>query len=284
MTDLRQSSDYARYLKACNWQVAGGSGAYAFIRRIPFTPISIIKVQRPAKISFTAISRLTKKHRAFFVYLEPAANAQATAAQSHGFRLSKSPFLPTKTIHLDLSPPLAKILAQMKKDGRYCLRKAQLQTLQLTKVTNLTAFRAVWPRRWLGWKPSLKNLHRLKKSFGKNALFLAATSPHHQIIAGTVILIANKTAYYYYAFTTKQGRQKLAQYWLVWQAIKELKKRGCQIFDFEGIYGTRFSSKSWLGFSHFKHSFGGTEITYPGCFVKSRLRKVIGICTTRRVG
>ncbi|PJE69294.1 hypothetical protein COU96_00520, partial [Candidatus Shapirobacteria bacterium CG10_big_fil_rev_8_21_14_0_10_38_14] len=96
---------------------------------------------------------------------------------------------------------------------------------------------------WQRWAPSLKSLKNLKKSFAKNALFLAAHSTNGQLLAGTVILITSKKAYYYYAFTTKTGRRSLAQYHLVWQAIKLAKKRGCQSFDFEGIYDKRFPNK-----------------------------------------
>jgi len=132
--------------------------------------------------------------------------------------------------------------------------------------------------------PSFKNIRALKKSFGRDALFLASTvsdlpanrkQKKREVVAGTIILIADspdkkadKTAYYYYAFTSKKGRKLLAQYELVWEAIKLAKKRGCKTFDLEGIYDPRFPVKSWCGFSHFKKSFGGKEINYPGCFRK----------------
>jgi peptidoglycan pentaglycine glycine transferase (the first glycine) len=59
-------------------------------------------------------------------------------------------------------------------------------------------------------------------------------------------------------------------YFIVWEAMKEAKKRGCKIWDFEGIYDARWPNKSWLGFSHFKKSFGGEEIEFPGSFEKWR--------------
>jgi lipid II:glycine glycyltransferase (peptidoglycan interpeptide bridge formation enzyme) len=57
---------------------------------------------------------------------------------------------------------------------------------------------------------------------------------------------------------------------LVWEAIKRAKKMGCRTFDFEGIDDPRFPIRAWRGFSHFKKSFGGKEIDYPGCFKKAR--------------
>jgi len=161
-------------------------------------------------------------------------------------------------------------MAQMKKDTRYGIRKAEKEKLQIIEVLDLKKFRQAW-KKSVGWRkyvPSLKTLKRLEKTFGKKAIFLTANN-----LASTVILIANDSAYYYYAFTSKEGRKKFAQYLLVWEAIKLTKKRGCKIFDFEGIYDERFPIKAWKGFSHFKQSFGGKEIEYPGVFIKSRLRR-----------
>jgi len=290
--DLRQSSQYAKYIKLTGWVVEKVNGYYVYIRKIPLTPFSIIKVQRPKEIPFKKIDRLAQKHRALVVYLEPLTTSRKSQITEFGYRLHKSPFLPAKTIHLDLTQSEEKILAQMKKDARYEIRKAKKEAIQLIKVQDLERFHQAW-RESVGWRryvPSLKNLKALKKSFGKNAIFLTVESQtqntsevklsltsedtsevkgkRQKIIAGTVILIAGKTAYYYYAFSSKEGRRKSAQYLLVWEAIKLAKKRGCQIFDFEGIYDERFPIKSWKGFSHFKKSFGGKEIEYPGCFVR----------------
>ncbi|MFC1727398.1 lipid II:glycine glycyltransferase FemX [Patescibacteria group bacterium] len=328
--DLRQSQEFAEYLKSQGWTIEHTPGAVnhpgsgrmdslapIFIRKIPLTPFSIIKVQRPEKIDFAKINQLAKKYRALAIYLEPKfAVTPGVAAgtlpvwKNQGYHLSKSPYLPTKTIHLDLAQSEKQLLAQMKKDARYSLRKAQRSCKvvnnspgvaeQRTKTprgggkNNLSTFHHAWKKSvsWQRHVPSQKSLISLKKSFGKNVIFLTASysdtpvyrskggeaktrSPSpgvgHSILAGTIILLTNTTAYYYYAFTSKKGRKKMAQYHLVWEAIKLVKKRGCQIFDFEGIYDPRFPIKTWQGFSHFKKSFGGKEVEYPGCFTKKRL-------------
>lgn len=264
--DLRQSPQYAKFMNLIGWLVEKVNGGYIYIRKIPLTPFSVIKVQRPKKIPFKKIDLLAKKYRAVVIYLEPDVNKGG----NHNYHLNKSPFLPTKTIRLDLTQPEEKILAQMKKDARYEIRKGKKESLQLIKVHYLTKFHQAWRKSisWNRWIPSLKNLKMLKKAFGERVIFLGV---ENLLIAGTVILIAGKTAYYYHAFSSKEGRKKSAQYLLVWKAIKEAKNRGCKVFDFEGIYDERFPIKSWKGFSHFKKSFGGKEVNYPGSFVKYRL-------------
>ena len=112
----------------------------------------------------------------------------------------------------------------------------------------------------------LNNLKNLKNSFNKNCLFLV----NKQNTAGAIFLYSNKTVYYWQAFTDKNARKELVQYKIVWEGILWAKKRGAVTFDFEGIYDERFPNKKWKGFTHFKKSFGGSEIKFPGAFSKRR--------------
>lgn len=266
--DLRQSSQYANFMKLIGWLVEKVNGDYIYIRKIPLTPFSVVKLQRPKIIPFKKIDQLAKKYRAFAVYLEPLAFNHPSPISHHQYRPCRLPFLPTKTIHIDLTQSEGKILAGMEKDARYSIRKARRTVIKKFSNEEIEEFHQAWKKSvsWRRYIPSLESLKALKKSFGKNAIFLTGN-----YLAGTVILIAGKTAYYYYAFSSGEGREKFAQYLLVWEAIKEAKKQGCKIFDFEGIYDERFPQKSWKGFSHFKEGFGGKEIEYVGCFVKYRL-------------
>jgi lipid II:glycine glycyltransferase (peptidoglycan interpeptide bridge formation enzyme) len=289
ISDLRQSKEYARYLQQAGWRVEKTNGVFVFIRPIPLTPFSIIKIQRPTRLpDLKKTESLAKKYRSLLIFIEPkkAIDRQLAIIRNQGYRLCRSHFLPTKTIHLDLTQSEKELLAQMKKDTRYSIRKTTPQHISIYVVKqrkDLKALHSAW-RKSAGWRliiPSFKNILALKNSFGQNAIFLTAalTTPappvsdlpvnrKQAIIAGAIILIADKTAYYYYAFTSQKGRKFLAQYRLVWEAINRTKKLGCKVFDFEGIYDPRFPIKSWLGFSHFKKSFGGKEVNYPGCFKK----------------
>lgn len=276
MVDFRQTSQYGKYLEAIGWVVEKIDETLVFIRKIPPTPFSIIKIQRPNKLpDLKKVQSLARKYRSFSISIEPKKSINNQQLTINNYRLSKSPYLPTKTIHLDLTQPEKNLFAQMKKDARYSLKKINRSDYNILLYDNkkkqeIKNFYQAW-KKTAGWQmliPSFKNIWALKKSFGQNALFLASVTKT-KIIAGTIILMTDQTAYYYYAFTSKRGRKLLAQYGLVWKAIKLAKKRGCQIFDFEGIYDPRFPVKSWQGFSHFKKSFGGKEINYPGCFKKS---------------
>jgi lipid II:glycine glycyltransferase (peptidoglycan interpeptide bridge formation enzyme) len=264
--DLRQSKEFAQHMKLSGWLVEKIGNSYVYLRKLPLLPPLILKFQYPQPpIPFEKIEKLAKKYKPLQIEIQPL--KKEIGFEKYGYRLVGGGGHVTKTLQIDLTQSEKKILSQMKKDARYGIRKAEKESFQIIEVLDLEKFQQIW-RQSVGWRkyvPSVKTLKRLKKTFGKKAIFLLAND-----LAGTLILINNHSVYYYYAFTSKKGRKKYAQYLLVWQAIKLAKKKGCKIFDFEGVYDQRFPNISWKGFSHFKKSFGGKEIEYPGCFVKKR--------------
>lgn len=281
-TDLRQSPEYGEYMEKIGWKVEKINNCQVFIRKLSLLG-SIIKIQRPQRIPFKKIDQLAKKHRAFAIYLEPSIINHKSYIINHKYRPSRSAFLSTKTIHLDLTYSEEKILSQMKKDARYAIRKAQKNKLsaiggsapggQLIKLS-LKDFYKFWRRnKGRHWIPPFSWILALKNSFNKDFFQLVSYNDtyYHLPLAGTILLRHDKVMYYYYAFSSKEGKKLFAPYFLVWEAIKLARKQGCQIFDFEGIYDERFPQKSWKGFTHFKKSFGGKEIEYPGSFIKYRL-------------
>ncbi len=265
MKDIRQSKEYANYLDRLGWQIEKIDGVYCFVRKIPLLGY-FIKIQRPEKISEKIITALEQKYHPFQIILEPNGKTQEAGIKNQGFKQSKSPYLPSKTLECDLTKSEKELFQALKKDCRYALSKTK--DLKLKTENNLTLFRDLWKHSvpFNRFVPSPRDLLTLKKSFGKKALFLIE---EHQN-AGAIFLIGNSTAYYWQAFTNKKGRKNYSQYKIVWQGILWAKKHSAKIFDFEGIYDERFPNKHWLGFTHFKKSFGGLEVVYPGALVKKR--------------
>ncbi len=84
-----------------------------------------------------------------------------------------------------------------------------------------------------------------------------------RVLAGVLLLFHEHTAYYWLASATSEGKTLFAPTILVWEALKLSKKKGCTVFDFEGVEDTRFpETKSWAGFSKFKNGFGGKEVAF----------------------
>lgn len=141
------------------------------------------------------------------------------------------------------------------------------------------------------WVPIKNQIKALYETFGKDAYLILAypkvilreseanrevhesrsrLRSNNNLLAGILLIIEEKTAHYFYAASSPLGRNLCAPSLLTWEAMKLAKKKGCTIFDFEGIYDERFPQKSWQGFSYFKESFGGEILSYPGRFIKTQ--------------
>ena len=108
------------------------------------------------------------------------------------------------------------------------------------------------------WIPPEKDYLSLINVFGGNAFCITIDS-----LAGAVVLIHQKTAYYYYAAALPAGKLLHLPYLVVWECMKEAKKRGCKTWDWEGIYDERHPLPRWKGFTRFKLGFGGEVVSYP---------------------
>ncbi len=266
MVDIRQTNKYAKYLEKLGWKIEKTGKKYSFIKSAPLVG-SIVKIQRPEEIDLEALDFVIKRHKAFQVIIEPrkaTLKGKPNILLKHGYRLSRNPYLPTKTLHLDLTKSVEDLYQELKKDARYSLRKTK--DLRIYAVNKTEKFRASWKdsvdfRRYV---PPKHHLDALINSFDEDVLFLVTPDGE----SGAIFLQAEKYAYYWQAFSSKKGRKALAQYKILWSGIVWAKKQGAEIFDFEGIYDERFPNKKWKGFTHFKKSFSGYEVEYPGAYVK----------------
>ena len=286
--DLRQTPQYAAYTQSLGWKVEKLSGNYIYLKKIPLLGF-IAKLQRPLhKTLPQQINDFCLEKRIKIFYLEllnepgimpaPLRSARPGNRKS-GLAKSKSCFLPSKTIQIDLKPPKKEIFNQFKKNTRYEVRSAEKQGVVVKKSDDIEMFANLWQKsaRNRGmWLPLKKEIISLWKSFGPNAHLLFAYQKMSNVkcqmsnvLAGILLAHSPNSSHYMYAFSTKDGNRASAPSLLVWEAIKRAKKEGCKIFDFEGIYDERYpNTRSWKGFTKFKEGFGGKVITYPETLVK----------------
>lgn len=270
--DLRQGEKYGRYIESIGWKVIKTpvTKTGVFIRKLG--PVSLVKVQRFNTLpKFMELNEIYKKFHVVMCKLEPSENINSQdidKLKDGGFKPSSWPLLATKTLRINLRPSEEKILSAFRKDCRYCIRRAESQKGLLKVYNEFDKFYMIWKqsaKRKNLWIPGHEEYLSLIKSFGDSVYCITLGN-----LSGAVILIYQQVAYYYYAGSTTEGVKKDLPYAVVWEAIKEAKRRGCTIWDFEGIFDARWPNKAWLGFSHFKKSFGGEEIEFPGSFEKWR--------------
>lgn len=267
MVDIRQSLEYANYIKHSGWIVERIKDTNYFIKRLPLFG-SFIKIQRPEFIDGKTIQDLSKKYKAFQIIIEPKDGINNQWMSANKYRITKTPYLPSKTLLLDLRQTKSELFNGLAKDAKNAVKKNKEIKLHNCK-DDLKEFQESWAKT-VGLKRhvySMNSLLSLKKSFKDNSLFLLDKSTN----SGAIFLIADKSAYYWQAFTSVSGRKSQVQYKIVWGGVLWAKKKAMKLFDFEGVFDPRFPDNSWLGFTHFKKSFGGYEVEFPGAFAKWRV-------------
>lgn len=273
MPDLRQTSAYAKYMHSLGWTVEGKPGNLAYIRKFPLIG-NFIKMQRPVRLNHQLIDSLIGKFKPFQFIVEPTNALQQSILTKHRFRQSKTYFVPSKTIHIDLTSPETELLKKMHYKTRYNIKQTIRNKLRTVNSTDIAYFADFWQKcafaqrgMYLSQKKEIENIF---SAFGKNARIILVKKDNI-VLSGNLILFNKDSAYYMYAASTPDGKKLFAPTLNAWSAIKFAKKLKKKIFDFEGIYDERFPIKSWQGFTRFKKSFGGTEINFPGAFQKFML-------------
>lgn len=295
--DIRQSALYAQYMESSGWKVEpfgkaqGKRGKwYAYIRQFLLIG-SFIKIQRiRPQIPFKEIEQLRKKYRGFRVVIELGNEASKGRTPSTKLRVrpysrTNSPHAPSKTIHIDLITSENEIFQRFSEAKRRAVRRAIKNNIVVQESDDIEEFiRLKIKQDFLFGFLLKKDLITLWRVFGpKNSVVLLAyrrrsnhsnDTYHHSKsndpTAGILLLFSDDVAYYWQAAATKEGKKLFAPTLLVWEALKLSKKRGCKVFDFEGVYDERFpkATENWRGFTKFKEGFGGREVYYPPPLVK----------------
>lgn len=280
MIDLRQTAKYAKYMNLLGWQIQNtesGIKNFVYIKTIPLLG-RIAKLQRPKNLKFKDILSQTEKENIKIFYLEPEKEIKNLPKN---FTVSKSSFLPAKTIHINLAQSENDLLKNMHQKTRYNIKVAKKNGVITKESSNIDEFAKTWSRAAFkrgSFLPANKEIIALYKAFGNECTLLLAYSTSNTLIGGVLVCYSPDAAFYMYAASIDEGKKLFAPTLLVWEALKIAKNKGKKVFDFEGVYDERYSSqtKAWRGFTKFKEGFGGKTVTYPKTLVykKSFLTKL----------
>lgn len=268
LIDLRQTKEYANYVRSLGWEVDEFQSTYIYVKRFLFW--KFVKVQRPHDLSVHGFNKyLLKKFRFSTVYLESGSQFQYEEFLKLGFKKYNSPYLPSKTIQIDLTKTEAQLLSQMHYKTRYNIKK--MEDIGVTKTEDIEKFADFWQRcakdRGM-FLDQRREIALLYKAFEQSSDIWIARDINKNWIAAIFQVNTNDVSYYMYAAASDEGKRLYAPTILAWKAIESAKQKKKKIFDFEGVFDERFPLNSWRGFTRFKKSFGGREVEYPGCLVK----------------
>jgi lipid II:glycine glycyltransferase (peptidoglycan interpeptide bridge formation enzyme) len=175
------------------------------------------------------------------------------------------------------------LLASMRKTHRYLIKKAYRDGVVVEKTNNpkaLNIFYKIYQQTAIREKFKPFSYQYIKKEFeafnkSKNCLIFLAkinnltdfnrfqpVSTNFNYLSSALIILTKNAAFYHQGASIHTKIP--VTYLLQWEAIKEAKKRGCQFYNFWGIYdeNSNRTPKSWQGLTLFKTGFGGQKVSF----------------------
>jgi len=191
-------------------------------------------------------------------------------------KFDKAPYNmePRHTLMLDLSQSEKEILAQMKQKGRYNIKIADKNNVEVIEDPSeagikkfIKLYKETTDRKKFEGK-SDKYFYALVDALQKNktGTLYIAQSKNIPLAAAIVIFYGDRSTYFFGA-TSNKDREKMAPYKLHFEIAKASKAKNFKWYDFWGIApADADQSHDWYGFTQFKKKFGGKSFRFIGAY------------------
>lgn len=238
---------------------------------IPCGPLIDWTDEKTVKKAIATITEVARREKCVFVRLRP----QLLASEENlrllkGLGLKKSPMhlAAEHTVMIDLKPSLEELLAGMRRQTRYEVRRAEKLGLTVEQGRDEAMFREFHAvqretaRRQGFVPPKLATLLAEREGFGPNATIYRARNAEGEAVAYGLILRAGQEGDYYEAASTPLNRKLPGADAVIWQALQDLEKDGFQRFNLWGIAPEGEPHHRYAGVTTFKKGFGGEVVQY----------------------
>jgi peptidoglycan pentaglycine glycine transferase (the first glycine) len=203
---------------------------------------------------------------------------------------------------LDLTRSEEELLADMHQKGRYNIKVAQKNGIQVEQAIDIMSYAKLAKETAVrdGFTAVSALQYRAFLEHQPGSFLLLAYAPDsRKPVAGLLGIVwpgfekvKPRHGIYYYGASDYEHRALMAPYLLQWEAIKHCKALGCAQYDLLGIAPLQStvdplnqnlqpktsSPHPWSGISDFKAKFGGTVVTYPAeqeLVLKPMMKKVL---------
>ena len=236
---------------------------------IPCGPLINWQDKTLIKKVFQKITKIADQEKCVFVRLRPQLSAtkeNLKLLENLGLKKSPMHLAAEHTVMIDLQKTEDELLANMRRQTRYEVRRATKQNIKVEKSNSEEIFKefhkvqVATAKRQGFIPPDLKTLLAERENLD-SVIYIAKTSEGQPIAYGLIIK-DGKEGDYYEAASTDLNRKIPGAYALLWQAIKDLKKEGYERFNLWGIAPAGQPNHRYAGVTTFKTGFGGEIIEY----------------------
>jgi len=264
MSHPLQSPAWGEFRREMGIDVARLNDWQITFHKIPYTPWTIgyfPKGPMPNKRMIDELKKLGKEKKAIFIQLEPNV--------THGsvpLKKSHHPLFTKETFVLDLAKSEEELLKAMHPKTRYNIRVAQKHGVVISQDNSQKAFDAYLAlsqetTNRQGFYAHNKKYHKTMWNIlhKANIAHLFTAAYHGNVLATWIIFVWGDTIYYPYGASSRDHREVMAPYLLLWEIARWAKHRNLKHFD---LWGADPS----FGFHRFKEGFSPKLVEFVGSF------------------
>lgn len=266
---FRQSGDSWEFMAILE-RGKGNSRLYC-----PYGPTA--KDERSLQSAITSLLELAKRHHVTFLRVEPTNPKFANHLKDHHWKkVTYQQLQPEHSRLLDLTQPTDQLISQMSQPVRNIYRNYHKKGVAVHSSANpqdveilLNFIHQVAQRTGITPHDDAYFRQQAKVLFPANAARLWYATIDNQPIAAALFYESGNTLYYAHAGATSDPtyRKLNAGTALLAEAIVDAQKRRLTTVDLYGITPEGASKNHpWAGFTKFKRSFGGTDVTFAGAW------------------
>jgi len=244
---------------------------------------SKIQNSKLLEVLLNKLKEIAKEENASFIRIAPILERNEENIEifkNLGFRDAPIHIHPELTWELDITHSEEELLMQMRKTTRYLIKQAQ-KNKEIEIIKSPVFAKATAGEQDLKDIEKFNNLYQatvdrhhfvpfsldyLKNEFlaflPDNQILIFLGKYRDQIISSGIFIFWQGIAFYHHGASSLKYPKIPVSYLLLWEAIKEVKSRGYQKFNFWGIAPENEKNHPWAGLTLFKMGFGGYKKEY----------------------
>jgi lipid II:glycine glycyltransferase (peptidoglycan interpeptide bridge formation enzyme) len=214
------------------------------------------------------LKELGKENGALFVRIDPLIEdnpENAKMLSNLGLKKSTTNTQAEVKWCLDITPSEDELLACMKKNTRYSIRRSEREGVTVHYSNDISDFEKFWnlltetvERQRFVRHPKQYYIKQIEAFSDQYRIYWAEYKG--KVLATALMPFYGNTVFYLHASASTQRLSNVfPAHLLIWQTIKDAKNEGLKYLDFWGIAPNDNPKHPWAGFTFFKKSFGGFQ-------------------------
>lgn len=287
MQSFLQTQEWADLKVSQGWFSHNLDGVFILEKNLPFAKNFLYspEVDFQNIVNFNEfIEKIPKNSRTLFFRLEILNDFDTEIGQKieavlkkYGFIKAFEELQPEWRQIIDISKSEEEIFAQMKPKGRYNIKIAQKNNVDVVVSNNISAFYELFcqtaKREGFSIRPKKYFQDLLEKLNPKGYAEMFLAKYNNIAIAAAIVTFYQDTASYLYGASSNEYRNVMAPYLVHWHAIKRAKEKGCKYYDLlaiEPVTSNQLpvvtSNHKYAGITRFKEQFGGRKVHLVGSY------------------